>query len=47
LITGAQDLYSQRSLALDIGASPGGWSYCLAKELKTKRVIACDPAAYM
>lgn len=41
------DLYSQRSLALDIGASPGGWSYCLAKELKTKRVIACDPAAYM
>lgn len=41
------DLYSQRSLALDIGASPGGWSYCLAKELKTRRVIACDPAAYM
>lgn len=41
------DLYRQRSVALDIGASPGGWSYCLAKELKTRKVIACDPAAYM
>ena len=39
--------FTGRSLALDIGASPGGWSYCLAKELGTKLVIACDPAAYM
>ncbi|CAE7531624.1 unnamed protein product [Symbiodinium sp. CCMP2592] len=39
--------FSGRNLALDIGASPGGWSYCLAKELGTKLVISCDPAAYM
>ena len=42
-----EDLYRCRPLAMDIGASPGGWSYCLAKELKVRQVIACDPAAYM
>ncbi|CAE7268487.1 unnamed protein product, partial [Symbiodinium sp. CCMP2456] len=40
-------VFAGRNLALDIGASPGGWSYCLAKELGTKLVISCDPAAYM
>ncbi|CAE7872452.1 unnamed protein product [Symbiodinium microadriaticum] len=40
-------VFTGRNLALDVGASPGGWSYCLAKELGTKLVISCDPAAYM
>ena len=40
-------LYTGRCVAMDIGASPGGWSYCLATKLQTQRVIACDPAAYM
>jgi hypothetical protein len=28
--------------AIDIGASPGGWSYCMAIEKNAKRVIAVD-----
>eukprot|EP00913_Durusdinium_trenchii_P032490 g30418.t1 len=39
--------FSKRRLALDVGASPGGWSYCLATQLCIQRTIACDPAAYM
>lgn len=39
--------YTGRRMALDVGASPGGWSYCLAQRLCTCHVIACDPAAYM
>jgi len=42
-----EELYTGRYMAMDIGASPGGWSYCLATKLQTQRVIACDPAAYM
>lgn len=39
--------YRGRDLAIDIGASPGGWSYCLAQEFHTKLTIAVDPAAHM
>ncbi|CAK9067581.1 unnamed protein product [Durusdinium trenchii] len=35
--------FSKRRLALDVGASPGGWSYCLATQLCIQRTIACDP----
>jgi len=43
---GLFELYCGRSLAVDIGASPGGWSYCLAQNFDTKRVIAVDPATH-
>ncbi|CAD7927815.1 unnamed protein product [Amoebophrya sp. A25] len=39
--------YSKRNLAIDLGASPGGWSFCLAREFGTRRVLAVDPAAHM
>ncbi|CAJ1401187.1 unnamed protein product [Effrenium voratum] len=41
------DLFQGRGCAVDFGASPGGWSFCLATALQIRRVIACDPAAYM
>lgn len=39
--------YEHRPLAIDIGASPGGWSYCLARNFSTKRTLAVDPAEHM
>jgi len=39
--------YSNVDLAIDIGASPGGWSYCLSQNLGAKRVLAVDPAEHM
>ena len=41
---GLFEKYSGRELAVDIGASPGGWSYCLCSTFNTTRVIAVDPA---
>ena len=35
------------SNALDLGASPGGWTYCLAKHFNVGLVIAVDPAEEM
>jgi len=39
--------YGRRSLAIDIGASPGGWSYCLAANFGTRLTFAVDPASHM
>ena len=36
--------YSNRSVSVDIGASPGGWSYCCAKDFFTRHCFAVDPA---
>ena len=36
--------YSNRSVSVDIGASPGGWSYCSAKDFNTRCCYAVDPA---
>ena len=35
------------SNALDLGASPGGWTYCLAKDFNVGLVVAVDPAEEM
>ena len=41
--------YRNRSAsnALDLGASPGGWTYCLAKHFNVELVVAVDPAEEM
>ena len=41
--------YRNRSAsnALDLGASPGGWTYCLAKDFNAELVVAVDPAEEM
>eukprot|EP01061_Rhynchopus_euleeides_P047796 TRINITY_DN982_c1_g1_i1.p1 TRINITY_DN982_c1_g1~~TRINITY_DN982_c1_g1_i1.p1 ORF type:complete len:711 (+),score=309.94 TRINITY_DN982_c1_g1_i1:34-2133(+) len=36
--------YSSRSVSVDIGASPGGWSYCSAQDFDTRYCFAVDPA---
>jgi len=41
------DCYKKRTLALDIGASPGGWSHCLTHAFQTEHVIAIDPGKHM
>ena len=38
--------YVDRGLAVDIGASPGGWTYCLSKQFNTHKVVAVDPATH-
>ncbi|KAJ9472828.1 hypothetical protein DIPPA_21615 [Diplonema papillatum] len=44
---GAVDRYMNRALAFDIGASPGGWSFCCVRNFATSRVMAVDPATQM
>jgi hypothetical protein len=39
--------YGKCANAIDVGASPGGWSYCLASVWGVQHVIAVDPASYM
>ena len=34
-------------MAIDIGASPGGWSYCLSKDFGLPKVLAVDPGKHM
>ena len=34
-------------ICVDIGASPGGWSYAIIKDMGGKTVAAIDPAEYM
>ena len=33
--------------AVDVGASPGGWSYCCIKNFNISSVLAIDPATHM
>eukprot|EP01064_Diplonema_japonicum_P016949 TRINITY_DN25009_c0_g1_i1.p1 TRINITY_DN25009_c0_g1~~TRINITY_DN25009_c0_g1_i1.p1 ORF type:complete len:491 (+),score=117.21 TRINITY_DN25009_c0_g1_i1:34-1506(+) len=46
-VMGRVEAYTGRDWAIDVGASPGGWSYSCAKDLGTKKVLAVDPAATM
>ena len=34
-------------MAIDVGGSPGGWTYCLTKDFGVKHVISIDPAKEM
>ncbi|KAJ9472830.1 hypothetical protein DIPPA_21556 [Diplonema papillatum] len=44
---GLQRTYTDRGVAFDIGASPGGWSFCCADSFGTRAVYAVDPAETM
>ena len=39
--------YRNSNLAIDVGGSPGGWTYCLTKDFGVKHVISIDPAKEM
>eukprot|EP01063_Lacrimia_lanifica_P013954 TRINITY_DN20558_c0_g1_i1.p1 TRINITY_DN20558_c0_g1~~TRINITY_DN20558_c0_g1_i1.p1 ORF type:complete len:645 (+),score=283.20 TRINITY_DN20558_c0_g1_i1:57-1991(+) len=39
--------YDGRKAAIDVGASPGGWSYCCSTLFATDVVFAVDPAEHM
>ena len=39
--------YRNSNMAIDVGGSPGGWTYCLTKDFGVKHVISIDPAKEM